>query len=359
MFSGTRLRQARELGSLTQTKLGKLIKRSQGTVANLEAGLLSPSQDLLAEIASVTQFPIAFFSQDPPIEIPSLMFRARAAMSRTEEAAGRRSAELVLEVVTQVLERYVAPIPINLPSGSSPVVAAQQMRRVMGLSPEEPITYLIHSIEKAGVTVLALPTNLRKVDAFSAWAGEARERPIIALCPGRPGDRLRWNVSHEVGHLILHRHSQYVRAHEHRQADQFAAELLLPEIAIREQFGPVVTLSTIAALKPRWGVAMQALIRRALDLNVISEHQYRHLFEQIGARGWRTREPANLDVPLERPSALRRMAEIAFGKPINLIRFAAEAQLSVEMIKQIIDGYQETAIPPATERPGKVIQLKG
>ena len=102
---------------------------------------------------------------------------------------------------------------------------------------------------------------------------------------------------------------------------------------------------------------MQALVRRAFDLNLITERQYRYLFEQIGARGWRTREPANLDVPVEKPSALRQMAEIAYGRPINYRRLASEAQLTVDMAKQIIEAYEESAAPPPVHKAGKVINF--
>lgn len=350
----------RELRCLTQRDLGKLVGRSQGTIANLEAGLLIPSQQLLAGIAKSTGFPASFFSVEKSIELPadSLMFRARAATTRSEAGASHRFAEIVYEVVTRVLESYVNPILVAIrPLSTSPITAAQQTRRLMGLPPDQPITHLINAIERAGVVVLALPTDLKKVDAFSTWIiDEGTKRPVIAVCKGRPGDRLRWNVTHELGHLILHSDRKQIRAQEHREADQFGAEFLLPEIAVREELGTAVTLSSVALLKPKWGVAIQALVRRAFDLNLITERQYRYLFEQIGVRGWRTREPANLDVPVEKPRALRHMAEIAYGAPINYIRLASEAQLSVEMVKQIIEGYDESG-GPRMERFGNVIQL--
>ncbi len=360
MFYGERLRQARELRRLTQSALGELVGRSQGTIANLEAGLLLPSQELLADIAKGTGFPASFFPRAVLVEFPSesLMFRARAATTRSDAAAARRFAEIVYEVVTRVLERYVDPIPISVEkTTASPIVAAQQTRRLMGLLPDQPITNVIHAIEKAGVVVLALPISLEKIDAFSAWIGPDN-RPVIAICGGKPGDRLRWNVSHELGHLLLHSDRRQIRAQEHREADQFAAELLLPEVAMHEEIGSAVTLSSVAALKPKWGVAMQAIVRRASDLSLVTERQYRYLFEQFGMKGWRTREPANLDVPMEKPSALRQMAEIAYGTPVNYRRLASEAQLTVEIVKQIIEGYEESATPAPFHKSGKVIQMR-
>src|SRR5206468_262518 len=100
------------------------------------------------------------------------------------------------------------------------------------------------------------------------------------------GDRLHWTLIHELGHLVLHHPPMGDVASIERQADVFAAEFLMPENAMREEFAPPVTLTTIAALKPRWRVAMGALIRRAHELEFVSSRQYRYLYEQMGGRGW-------------------------------------------------------------------------
>ena len=147
------------------------------------------------------------------------------------------------------------------------------------------------------MTALALPIDLAKIDAFSTWLTAASKRPIIAACHNKPGDRLRFNVAHELGHLVLHGELKRLRPGEHQQADRFAAELLMPGAAMRKEIEPPVTLSRIAPLKLRWGVSLQALIRRAHDLGIIANRQYRYLFEQLSARGWRTNEPVISQLP--------------------------------------------------------------
>jgi Zn-dependent peptidase ImmA (M78 family) len=280
-------------------------------------------------------------------------------MTRRAAVSARRFAEIVYEIMVRTLENYVDPLPITISSKSeSPVLAAQKTRRLMGLAPDTPIQHVVHSIERNGVLILALPLEFEKIDAFSAWVGPDAKRPIIALCKPRTGDRIRWSVTHELGHIVMHSERRQLRAQDHRDADHFASEFLLPEVAMRQELVPPVTLSSIATLKPRWGVAMQALVRRAFDLSIISERQYRHLFEEIGARGWRLREPSNLDVPIERPRALRQVAEIAYGRPINIGRLAAESHLSVEMVRQILEGYEPARDSTPAERSGNIIQLR-
>jgi len=133
----------------------------------------------------------------------------------------------------------------------------------------------------------------------------------------------------------------------------------MPGAAMRKEIEPPVTLSRVAPLKPRWGASVQALIRRAHDLGIIANRQYRYLFEQLSAKGWRTNEPSNLAVEQERPRALRKMAEIVYGNPMDYGRFSSDARLSVFYLKDLMDGYAE-APPLATEAmpTGKVIQLR-
>ena len=100
-------------------------------------------------------------------------------------------------------------------------------------------------------------------------------------------------------------------------------------------------------------------MRSALDLGIIANRQYRYLFEQLSARGWRTNEPSNLAVAQERPRALRKMAEVVYGNPIDYGRFSSDARLSVSYLKDLMDGYTEA--PPSVREvmpSGKVIQLR-
>jgi Zn-dependent peptidase ImmA (M78 family) len=101
---------------------------------------------------------------------------------------------------------------------------------------------------------------------------------------GASGDRLRWNVAHELGHIVLHVNGGG-SADLERQADEFAAELLTPLDALRYEMPLHPKLSALYAMKARWGVSVQSLIRRGRELGAVDERQYVGLFRQISARG--------------------------------------------------------------------------
>ncbi len=126
------------------------------------------------------------------------------------------------------------------------------------------------------------------------------------------------------------------------EAWAFAAELLLPETAMRSELVPPLTITTFARLKPRWGVSIAALIRRAYELNIITKRQYHYLSQQMSALGYRAREPKNLDVPVEKPRLLRKMAELVYAKPIDFDRFSADTKMLPKELRTIIKDYEGT-----------------
>jgi Zn-dependent peptidase ImmA (M78 family) len=100
---------------------------------------------------------------------------------------------------------------------------------------------------------------------------------------------------------------------------------------------PPITLATLADLKVRWGVSLQALIRRAHTLDLLPPSQYRSLSAQLGARGWRTREP--IAVPVERPRALPQLAELLYGRPLEAPRLAAERGLDSAFVRELLEAH--------------------
>ena len=218
-------------------------------------------------------------------------------------------------------------------------------------------------MEKAGVLVIALPGTFRGRDAFSLWAswkGDQR-RPVIVVAE-QPADRLRMSVAHELGHLVMH-HPLTLLGDIESQAKEFGGCFLLPENAMRQDLTPPVTLDTFLNLKTRWGVSIQAMIVRAHELGIITPRKKDYLFSKLNARGWRVREPLSHAVPLERPRALRKVAELVYGYPINYEKLAADTHHHKGFVQQIMEPYlgrprngndDDTAAPDSTVTSGVI-----
>lgn len=363
MIQGDRVRQAREFNGLTQTELARRAGVDQSAIALLEAGLRQPSPELLISIAMQTGFPPAFFRQASPPELSlgSLLFRALRATSARERDQAQRYGEIVYETSMRMAREVVAVNPLRLPrldATTTPEQAAEITRASLGIGPDRPVGHLINLVERSGVVVLALPTRLPKRDAFSVWTEGPTPTPLIALSSGVPGDRLRYSVAHEVGHLVLHSSPQGSVASVEREANRFASAFLLPAQAMQQELVAPLTLSTLAELKPRWGVAMQALVMRAKELEIITPGQATYLFKQFGLRGWRTSEPVEL-LP-EKPRALRKMAELLYGSPIDVRKLAEDSALPVRLAQAILDAHAGLDDLPRRSSPDRtnVVQFR-
>jgi Zn-dependent peptidase ImmA (M78 family)/DNA-binding XRE family transcriptional regulator len=341
MIYGEKIKQARELRGLTQAALATKLKVTQGRIAQIEGGFREAADSLIADIAYHTELPISYFSREPEtyLSAGSLLFRARTSVSKRDIVQSLRDAEHVFGLAQTMARNLDIPVVLS-PSEEDPKDAARKARMILGLSDTEPIRNLIRILERAGVWVLAIPA-MKGRDAFCCWAENGGSQvPVIAISPGCPGDRLAMNLSHELGHLILHKNQLGRLSPDlEKEAFTFGAEFLMPEAGIRSDLRPPISLTLAARLKPRWGVSIQALVRRAYDLNIISERQYRYLFMQLSSRGWRTTEP--IPITPEKPRLLKKMAEVLYGPSPAVERIAADADMLPVEVKRILSRYAE------------------
>ena len=220
---------------------------------------------------------------------------------------------------------------------------ARLVRTVFDLGENEPVPHVVNSMERHGFFVFGLPIDMGKLDAFSAWANIDVERPVVSVFHVQAGDRLRFSAAHELGHLILHKDRHLSPQQAESEANQFAAEFLLPEQAMKETLPEALNLSITRQLKREWRVSMQMLIRRAFDLGIITQNRYRTLFREISLRGWRTTEP--IPIPVERPRLMRKMAEMIYGTDARdmHLRMAQAMSISPEFAQEILNEYAKPA----------------
>jgi Zn-dependent peptidase ImmA (M78 family)/transcriptional regulator with XRE-family HTH domain len=334
-----RLRQARELRGLTQTALARQVGVHPSAIAQLETGRIQPSPEVLDALSRATSFPRTFFTRPsgPPLPPGSLRFRARAALTARQRRQAWGYAQTVYELMASLAMQAEYPAPRLPRLAGDPVAAAAVTRQALGLAPDRPIGPLIRTLEHHGVWVLAIPVPLPRRDACSAWAGGDGATPVIVVAATPAGDRRRFSVAHELGHLVLHYTPEGTPHALEQQADAFAEAFLLPAAAMRAELAPPITLTTLADLKVRWGVSLQALIRRTHTLELLMPSQYRSLSAQLGARGWRTQEP--ITVPVERPRALRQLAELLYGRPIAYPSLADAMGLDPAFVQALLEAH--------------------
>jgi Zn-dependent peptidase ImmA (M78 family) len=108
--------------------------------------------------------------------------------------------------------------------------------------------------------------------------------PVFFVHEDVPGDRERWTLAHEIGHVVMHH--QPTDGDIEEEANLFGNEFLTPA----EEIGPDLlnmTLQKAAELKLYWKVSMQAIIVRAYQCRKITRNQFSYLFRQLSAKGYR------------------------------------------------------------------------
>jgi Zn-dependent peptidase ImmA (M78 family) len=145
-----------------------------------------------------------------------------------------------------------------------------------------PIRNLTAAVERAGVCLIPI-VGLPGVDGLSAWV---KGVPVIGLAPNVPGDRFRFSLSHELGHLLLHTHKS---PDTEAEANRFAGALLFPASEFDAAMPDRPQLRDFIALKSSWGVAVSALVYRAHELEYLDDARYRAL--QIQMSKWHKAEP--------------------------------------------------------------------
>jgi Zn-dependent peptidase ImmA (M78 family)/DNA-binding XRE family transcriptional regulator len=347
-MNGDRLKRAREIKGWTQTELAEAVGVTQAAVARIEQNLLTPSDQLEQQLALKLGFPVSFFHQENTVDFPlgSLLFRQHMTLKSRE-----RDQILQTAWATYVLYDHMAQklrmMPLRLPRIQDEDVktAASLTRNALGIEPDVPVRNLVNRLEKAGVVVLTIPLDIHGHDAFSLWSDR---RAVIVLSHGKPGDRQRFTVGHEVGHLVQH----YILWGSHdqveKEANDFCSEFLLPEDAMREVLVKPITLSSLAELKPRWGASVSAFIERAYQLSIITTDQRKYLYKQVHLQ-WKGQEPSNLNIEPERPRALRKMAEVLYGTKngsISYAKLAKDTAMPVSLVAEILDVHAAPQVGP-------------
>jgi Zn-dependent peptidase ImmA (M78 family)/transcriptional regulator with XRE-family HTH domain len=295
----------RRMLGLSQENLEEVTGLSQATISKIEQGLKEPSVEQIERLASSMNCLRSFFFQaereyGPPISAHP-MYRKKAAVG--QRVLDRVIAELSVRLGhTRVLLQSVdfnpeLPLPqYDADEYAGDIAEVAAMVRRAWYMPRGPIRSLIDFVERAGILVVQSDMEAARIDGASYQV--AGMPPVIFLNRNMPADRQRFTLAHELGHIVLHR---FPSAEMETQANEFASALLMP----REDIGVELkdlTLAKAASLKPLWRVSMGALIMRASTLGKIDAGAAAYLWRQMAIRGYRTREPAGLDFPVEQPS---------------------------------------------------------
>ena len=334
---GERLKSARTAAGLSLRDLAAQVGVSATAISKYERNEDVPGSGVLLRLAKSLDVRVEYFLRPIAVEVSEPSYRKRASL-------GVRARRSVLARIQDGVERHMEAESLYpgeeqrtfcMPLISRSVHSYSEIETVaialradwnLGLDPVESV---VEVLEEQGIKVQLVDAP----ETFDACTYTVNGViPVIAVRRGVPGDRQRLNLLHELGHLLL---QVQEGLDEERAAFRFAAAFLVPEPMARFELGPhrnAFSLEELQLLKKRWGLSMQAWIRRANDLGIITEAAAVRYYKLFRTRGWHRAEPGG-PYPEEEPGRLFQL--VLRARAEDVISDARAAELLGKSVRAV------------------------
>ncbi|MEM7046959.1 MAG: XRE family transcriptional regulator [Pseudomonadota bacterium] len=300
VFNEQLLVLARDSRGMTQADLASNSGVTQAYISKLENRLIDkPSDETVQLLAKALGYQEAFFYNDERRQaLPPFHHRKRSRLSKRTLSRIEALVDIDRMRAERLFRSYEEEPVWNLPTYGrqgitcSPEEAARHLREAWRVA-KGPIGNLTRLVQEAGVVVIELDFQTTDWDGVSSrYKGTP---PIVFLNSRTPGDRRRFTLAHEIGHLMLHDGQKDVGvyksdAEKESEANDFAAEFLAPAREIK-RYLMYPKLDKLARTKVYWGVSIKALIYRCKTLNLVTDWQYKRLLINYNKAGYNRAEP--------------------------------------------------------------------
>ena len=315
MFSGRRLSLARQVAGLRKNALADRISKSPTAIAAYENGTKKPATSTVAHLSLALGVEPSFFlaGGGDTVQLSTPHFRSLRTTTQVVRDQAFAYGALVHEIAA-CFERHVELPLLNVPHCAvspdddftdGPEEAARLVRSKWDL--RGPVGHLVRLVENHGILVVFSPPQSASVDAFSF---ESNDRHVILLNPIKNDYyRQRYDLAHEIGHLVMHGDAEPGSRIVESQANRFAAEFLMPQSEFLHVLPHRANWRSLQMLKETWGVSLQALLYRSRQLGILAPAAYNSAIITLSARGWKRVEPGVMPA-VEQPSVLPRSLEL-------------------------------------------------
>lgn len=314
---GERLRRARVGAGLSLRDLAEKAGITAMAISKYERDQMKPSSDVLLRLAEALKVRVEFFFRQTEVELTEPEFRKHPKLPKKDE-------DRVLADVRDQVERWLDleailpaswPKAFELPSGLPAQVTsleqieevAEHVRKKWDLG-SGPILDLMEELELEGIKVIV--TKFSGQNRFDGLVANANKQPVIVVSSDWPGDRQRFTLAHELGHLVL-RGRLAKSINEEAASNRFAGAFLVPRKEVLRALGESrswLEPRELHLLKQDWGLSMNGWLYRAQDLGIINASTASKLWGLFRANGWREKEPE----PQYRKECARRFDQFIY-----------------------------------------------
>lgn len=329
---GNRIQLARKAAGLSLRALAERAGVSHTAISKYEKGTATPSSGVLLALAHALGVRVEYFFRTGQVNLKEVEYRKHSRLPKKVfdmvEGEVVEQVERFLELQDYFPSRVVPPfaVPAGLPERVDTMEeveeVALQVRRTWGLG-QNPVPVLTDMLEERGI--LVFQCEALHDGKFDGLAADVDGFPVVVVGREWPGDRQRFTLAHELGHLILKgRLAEHLD--EEKAADRFAGAFLAPAPEVRKELGETRTRlepRELCMLKSAYGLSMGAWLLRARDLGILSETAYLRMVKIFRSRGWHKEEPCE-EYPQEKPQLFEQMVFHALAEDLVTESKAAE-----------------------------------
>lgn len=305
---GDRIKQARKASGLSLRDLAEKAGISAMAISKYENLKATPSSAVLLSLAKALGVRVEYFFRPVKVQLQGIEYRKHSSLPKKAQSQIEgdviEQLERFLELAEYLPNRPIdsfqvpGPVPHRIEEYAQIEAATQALRHAWGLG-VNPISELTDTLEERGIMVFQ--SKVLHDDMFDGLAVQVDGIPIIVVGAGWPGDRQRFTLAHELGHLVLKDRLARTLNIE-KAANRFAGAFLAPASEVRRELGARRTWlepNELCVLKQAYGLSMGGWLHRANDLGILSDANYRKMLRYFGSQGWRKKEPCQNVLPEE------------------------------------------------------------
>ncbi len=297
-----RLKAARLMNGFSMQDLADELdgKISKQAIGRYEKGLMQPTGKNLLLLCNSLGVRPDFFNRNISINLENVAFRKLKRLpAKKQEAVKQKTSDyleryLELEELLGIENEFQNPIGnIEIEEYSDVEDAAMVLRHSWNIG-EDTLSNIVETIEENGIKVFELETD----SSFSGMSAEISQNQRVIVLNGNneiPIERKRFTALHELGHQLLNleKFSTDEKTQE-KMCNYFAGAILFPASTMKKELGEKrhnIHIKELLLLKEEYGISMQAIIYRAKNLNIISEHHFKQQMITFSRLGIRKNEP--------------------------------------------------------------------
>ncbi|MDP9900323.1 XRE family transcriptional regulator [Variovorax ginsengisoli] len=355
-----RLEQVLSARRLTKGQLATLVGVAASTVTKWCKGDQAPEAETFERLASVLNVQTEWLTRDMLPSVSPPLYRSNASALKAARAKLEARTEWAQEIAFLLAEHVDYP-QINLPErafqdpeqiGDGDIEAAAEECRTRWKLGLGPIQDLSLAAESAGIIIVREETEISAIEGLSSWSSVVGHPMVLLSADKANAFRSRFDLAHEIGHLVLHRHipraSERDRYNQmEKQAHRFAGALLMPATTFVKEVRVPPSLDNLLILKQRWGASVAAMMMRLHALGLLSDDEKLALFKRRSARWGSKAEPGDEKWTPEGPRLLRRTIELLISSGVlpteGIPRYLGLSAGDVEKLCGLRENYFSTS----------------